>query len=372
MRTKDFEARKKHHARRALPESVARLGSKLWCNVTPRIALAIASARMPVTVADKLVMEGGVGSAPWVPREVLHADGKRFIGLAATDCQLRRFLGCTRYGTKVRPNADQLGQPAALLESLRSHRNRVVDEMIAAHLAAQDPMAFGNQASKRVPSKTRNNIDAAALAPWIAMDMPAIDGERHAPATTITVLTEMQRCRTVFVEATPSTLEYLIAAAAQPVEAPQPRKRMITCTDAKQVFTDKRRKTVWTFESTEEGEKKRRLSRKVEHWDQLHLNDAASALVAERESGFPDNGHKLVAVDAPGAEEEEEEEEEGRHAHGAEDGHAHGASDSPVARRMGTEHGDSSPGLEDEDCDNSVVGDELMHNSYIDVSQMEA
>ena len=85
---------------------------------------------MPITVAEKLVIQGGVGSAPWVPREVLHSDGKRFIGLAATDCQLRRFLGCTRYGTTVRPNAFQLGQPAALLESLRSHRNDRVDEMI--------------------------------------------------------------------------------------------------------------------------------------------------------------------------------------------------------------------------------------------------
>ena len=68
--------------------------------------------------------------------------------------------------------------------------------------------------------------------------------------------------------------------------------------------------------------------------------------------------------------------EGGRHAHGAEDGHAHGASDSPVviAYGQGSAHGDCSPEFEDEECEDSVVGgtnSELMHNSYIDVFQID-
>ena len=55
------------------------------------------SARMPVTVAEKLFIQGGVGSPPWVPREVILSDGKQFVGLAETDSQLLNLSAMTKY-----------------------------------------------------------------------------------------------------------------------------------------------------------------------------------------------------------------------------------------------------------------------------------
>ena len=85
----------------------------------------------------------------------------------------------------------------------------------------------------RVSAHQRNQIDGADLEPFVQLQLPAIEGgEVSAPSMTIKVLTGLQRCRVVFVEATSEALTYLRAAAMQPSES---RKRtcesLKTCAD---------------------------------------------------------------------------------------------------------------------------------------------
>ena len=92
----------------------------------------------------------------------------------------------------------------------------------------------------------------------------------------------------MFVEATSEALTYIRAAAMQPSEA---RKRtcesLKTCADAKGIYTDKRRRTVYTLVDDPDGGRQRRVARKVLEWDQLGVNASATALAAERDAGFP-------------------------------------------------------------------------------------
>ena len=123
-----------------------------------RVALAVASSQgallMPVVVAQRLVITGGANPQPWVPTQVMHVHGENFIGLSATDHQLRRFVG-TELGNSV------------LFQNLREHRNRVVDTMVLQYIAAKDPMGFTAKKGNRVSANLRNMIDGADLEPFV-------------------------------------------------------------------------------------------------------------------------------------------------------------------------------------------------------------
>ena len=134
---------------------------------------------------------------------------------------------------------------------------------------------------------------------------------------TLKMLTELQRCRVAFVEATSEALTYLRAAAMQPSES---RKRtcesLKTCADAKGIYTDKRRRTVYTLVDDPDGGRQRRVARKVLEWDQIGVNASATALATERDAGFP---HGFGPGEADTQAVQEESEAEGNDVHHAQE-----------------------------------------------------
>ena len=126
----------------------------------------------------------------------------------------------------------------------------------------------------------------------------------------------------MFVEATSAALAYIRAAALQPSES---RKRtcesLKTCADAQHgVNTDRRRRTVYTFVDDPDGGRQPRVSRKVQEWGQLAVNESAADLVADRDAGSP-NGLGPENEDVQGAQAEDAQDPE------AEEVDAHGAHD---------------------------------------------
>ena len=97
-----------------------------------------------------------------------------------------------------------------------------------------------------------------------------------------------------------------------------------TCADAKGIYTDKRRKTVYTLVDDPDGGRQRRVQRQVLEWDQLGVNASATALAAERDAGFP-HGFGPGEADTQAA--HEESEAEGSDAQEAEEGDAYHAQD---------------------------------------------
>ena len=223
----------------------------------------------------------------------------KFIMLKASDRQLGRFVGV---------------DPAQFVHHMRDRRNAEVDQLIVQHLHTIDPMA--RYRAKTLSPKVRNQVDAADLAPVITLEMPAIHGERlSAPPTSIKVITELMRVRAVFCELTPATLTYIRTAAVHHHKNPgSGRKRTCrkikTCSDAKGVLCDKRRKCVWLMWAGPDPEAPaRRVARRPDQWDEFHINLCARELAADRDAGFPDGvgaNEEALSTDeeARGADEE--------------------------------------------------------------------
>ena len=239
---------------------------------------------MVITVAERMVIEGGASTNPWVPKEIKVVMGAKFVPLSAGDRHLVNFIGV---------------DPAGYLHRLRERRNHAVDALILQHLRANDPMSRYS----RLPAKARNLVEAHDLPPFVTVDMPTVHGDGDQPSTPampLKFITEMVRNRMVSVEAEPAALRYIQAATIQHggVGKRVCCKRKTVC-DAKGVLCDKRRKVVFVLwmDPSVEGSPAKRVARKPEGWDQFHIDLAARDLAADRDLGFP-NGFGEVHENA--------------------------------------------------------------------------
>ena len=235
-----------------------------------------------VTVGERLVIEGGaLKDSPWVPHDVVVVDGQHFVPIHRADRKFQRFvLGS---GSAVSASCCPFGDNV-FFDRFRNKRNAAVDAAILAHVKAEDQYFSASVVSKTV----RATVDVGVLPHVVVISLPTVtfeaNGEKFAYATmTVKCITDMQRNRVVSVEATPTVLGHIRAAvlkAASVAVVRRVRKREASI-DVRGVFSDKRRKALWTHIPASLGLKMKRLRMKPDVWDEFHRNQCAIALQAK-------------------------------------------------------------------------------------------
>lgn len=136
-------------------------------------------------------------------------------------------------------------------------------------------MAWKRTHSRHTPHR------AGGLPESVSVHMPAVQCDHcgeplHHDAVTLRLLFEMNATKKVWVECTPTGLEYIrvaaIAAAVSDIQEEAQRVRSAPAAGVEGVKCDKRRKTVFMVVNG------KRLQERVDDWTPAYINNAAQTL----------------------------------------------------------------------------------------------
>ena len=235
-------------------------------------------ARMPVTVQTRIVIEGGALKVPWVPREIVQSAGSIFVEMSKGDRKLQQFIGA--------PNPTKSNSPLALntfFGDMLKSRNAACDEAMWERLKATDPLLQDDGDKAAIVRQNRTAIDLGAMPETVSAWFPAVEcmnGDEHLKHDAIEMkfLFQPSPIKKVWIECTPSALEYVRVAAVAAMVDQDREKRKKSMTGVPGVCCDKRRKTVYMVVRGEDGEPQR-VQAKVDDWEPTYIAQAAQSLL---------------------------------------------------------------------------------------------
>ena len=235
-------------------------------------------ASMPVTVQTRIVIEGGALKVPWVPREIVQSAGSIFVEMSKSDRKLQQFIGA--------PNPTKSNSPLALntfFGDMLKSRNAACDDAMWEHLKATDPLLQDDGDKAAIVRQNRTAIDLGAMPETVSAWFPAVEcmnGDEHLKHDAIEMkfLFQPSPIKKVWIECTPSALEYVRVAAVAAMVDQDREKRKKSLTGVPGVCCDKRRKTVYMVVRGEDGEPQR-VQAKVGDWEPTYIAQAAQSLL---------------------------------------------------------------------------------------------
>ena len=260
---------------------------------------------MAAKVTNRIVIEGGALSEPWVPKEIIMSAGSAFIELSRSDRKLQRFINIpTKSNNPLAVNA--------FLDDLMKKRNAAVDDAIWSEFKKADQFLQDDERTK-IMKQRRGTVEEHDMPEVVTIDLQGLQysGDNGVELSvgdiSIKCSFRLSPIRKVAVECAADVLDYVrcacLHAAACADRDSQDGVRSKRLTIVPGVLCDKRRKVLYMLIKGEDGSL-RRVQAKPLAWESTFIEQCAQGLRDEVES-------KGGAVDCDDAEHEESQPEDG-------------------------------------------------------------